>query len=155
MATVVNVSVDDEAIAKLFVPGLAGDGWYWMRRVGEQHKDFAIAAAPKRTGHLATRHSVSLQPNGKYQCRYSVANSAEYAKYVHEGTETPIHSDRTTWSEIIANDAAGISYETPHMVIRASPYSYFNGPTPAVWVDGQPAQPWIVDAFEVILSIYG
>jgi hypothetical protein len=155
MPSVVNVSVDDEAIAKLFVPGLNGDGWHWMRRVGNQHKDFAIAAAPQRTGFLATQHKVSLQPNGKYQCRYSVANYAPYARYVHEGTTGPIHSNRTTMAEINADYAAGLSSVTPHMVVRPSPHSWFNGPVPLLWVEGQSAQPWIVDAAEIIFSIYG
>lgn len=167
------VTINDDTISQLFLPGVHGDGWWWMRKVGNQHKQLAEIIAPKRTGEMAKAHKLFLTPNGRYQVRYTVGNTAYHALFVHEGTRARIYSSRlgkggwNKWavaagkkrlaSASIAKQSreAAFNGSFPMMLVRAAPHSNYATPTLRISVKGQAAQPWLVDAAEIIWQQYG
>lgn len=135
MPTKVRVTVYESAIAAEFLPG--GQAWNQMTLIGSDVAQVAIRTAPSRTGNLRRQHNVAVTPVGKYQCRFSVGNYADYADYVHGGTTGPImpHGDKL-W-------------------IRAAPYSRYPHGAVRFSVAGQKANPWIRDAAEAVGPRWG
>lgn len=128
------VTVNSLAITRLTLPG--GDVWRWARDVGRETMFEAIRRAPSRTGYMKAMHGFTTTPVGARHVQYTVHNDAPYAKFVHGGTTGPIRSTRP----------GGM------LLVRPSPYSYFNRFVPLPSVDGQPAKPWLREASDAVLA---
>lgn len=156
MGTLVRVTINDERIASLFVPG--GDGWGWMRKVGTEQLYETIGRSPIRTGELASSFKLSLTPNGKYQTRYTVGTYSEHAIYVIFGTGPIIWGSGKVMSKprkISKKKGGGMTPTYPLMRIRAAPHSWFANPVLMRFVRGQKANDFMGDAADVILARYG
>lgn len=130
-------TVNSLALDRMFLPG--GDVWAWGRNVRIEMLETAIAYAPGRTGYLRTQHRSAETPRGKQNIQITVANDADYARYVHEGTSGPIRSSRP----------GGM------LLVRPSPYSHFGRFTPLPEVDGQSANPWLRNSMQDVLARHG
>lgn len=86
-------------------------------------------------GRLKGSHSHNTTGN-QYGVFGSVKNSAPYAKFVHEGTHTPI----TAKGKFIVDGVAYMKF-----VIDGTPYR-------REWVQGQASQPWLADAQVAVLA---
>lgn len=137
MADPVRVTIYDTAVDGLFRPG--GQAWNWLGLLGTEHLNLAIAFAPARSGHLKSSHypapiMTSYTSGGQRGSRYTIRNDADYALYVHEGTNGPI----------TASGENGLWVP----VFRGIPYPRHSRPS----VRGQAANPWITRAGEVALA---
>lgn len=142
MPTAVRVTIKDSAVT-MELSSPAGDNWAFMRKIGQEHAWQAALRAPSRTSNLKRSHNLALTPRGTTGVQASVGNYADYARYVHEGTQGPI-------------TAHGWDDGSPaFMAIRPAPHSWFPGGGFARSVAGQTANPWIAEAAEDVYPKYG
>lgn len=137
MAAPVRVTIYDNAVDRLFLPG--GDVWHTMGLIGNEHLSAAIAFAPRRSGHLAASHYpvAILTPYQRRGVRYTIRNDADYALYVHGGTTGPIRGDM------------GLGW------MRVPEYRGSARKVPMLEVSGQAANPWIERAALYALAPWG
>ena len=153
MPTLVKVTVDDEDIARIFMPG--GDAWNWMERVGREQMEYTLAGTPVRTGELRKSMNLALTPNGKNNVRYSVGSYSEHAEYVIFGTTPPIYGDGNFMSKPRRLPNGRMSVSVPLLWIRPAPHSWFAFPFQIRFVDGQMANDFMGRAGTIIYSKYG
>jgi hypothetical protein len=144
MPTLVRSTVDEGAIDRIFK---TGDGWTWMKKVGQEQMFYTLEQTPVRTGDLRRSFNLALTPNGKYKVRYTVGTYSPKAKYVIFGTTPPIYGSGKKYR----NQQHGY----PLMLIKAAPHSWFGHPTTKRFVDGQPENDFMSRAAGIIMSKYG
>ena len=151
MPTKARVTIYDTALDAMFAPG--GDVWGWLiNEVSRAHLAAALAEVPKRSGELARQHNVSVTPYRR-GLRYSLGNYADYAAFVHYGTDGPIvaNGTRTVQRRWGAYDP----HERANRLLVLPPGG---GYPHKIWtreVRGQAANPWIERAAEIALGKYG
>jgi hypothetical protein len=143
MATLVRSTVDEAAIDRIFK---GGDGWDWMKKVGQEQMFYTLEQTPVRTGDLRRSFNLALTPNGKYKVRYTVGTYSRKAKYVIFGTTPPIYG-RGKWM----HKTGGY----PLMLIKPAPHSWFSHPTTKRFVNGQPENDFMSRAADKIMAKYG
>jgi hypothetical protein len=154
MGTLVRVTINDEEIARLFLPPQSA--WRWMEKVGREQYDLTVAGAPVRTGDLKRSFNLAVTPNGKYQARYTVGSYSPHATYVIFGTTPPIYGSGNFMSRPrrIKGGKGKMSTPVPMMRIRAAPHSWFLHPVNLRFVDGQMANDFMGRAADVIIGRY-
>ena len=144
MPTLVRVTVEDQNINRIFLPG--GDAWDWMRKVGQEQMFITLEQTPVRSGELRRSFNLALTPNGANNVRYTVGTYSEHAVYVIFGTTPPIWGD---------GNAMAANPPGPLMLIRPSPHSWSPHPFWKRLVDGQMANDFMGRAGAVIYARYG
>ncbi len=137
MPTTVRVTIKDSSVA-MELSSPAGDNWSFLQKIGQEHAWQAAIKAPSRTANLKRSHNLALTPRGSTGVQASVGNYADYARYVHEGTNGPIFP--------MGGD---------NLWIRPFPHSRFPRGGRAKSVAGQTANPWIAKAAEDVYPKYG
>ncbi len=146
------VTVHQEVIASLFKPG--GDIWKFMTKAAVYHLMIAQGEAPKRTGHMVESISRTVRPAfNKYETMYTLEVHAPYAKYTLTGTRDRITSNRGMVAVNNPNDLTGFRAAT--MVVRPTPYSWYEFPTYRTSVRGQVGNDWLGEATRIMLIKMG
>lgn len=118
------VTVYQSAIQEAFWPG--GTVYENMRRISFENIAHAQRRAPVRTGALQAGMYRVITPFGKYQTRYTIGTTADYAIYTIEGTVGPIYpsTSKVLW-------------------VRPSPHSWYRRRTARISVEGQVGHNWL------------
>lgn len=136
----VRYTTNHAAIESIFHSG--GSAYEKARRMGIETKEAAVAIVLRehtRTGYLASQHGYTVTNAGPNRCRFTVHNDADYARFVHGGTQ-----------EVITSSRPG-----GHMLVRPMPHSFFPTTTALPQVRGQRGDPWMERAMEQVLLLNG
>ncbi len=63
-----------------------GQGYRWLDKVRLQMHRAAVAGSPVRSGEIKASHRSFISGINQWACRAEIANDADHADYVHEGT---------------------------------------------------------------------
>lgn len=143
MPIVYDVDVYRLQIARQFQSG--GQAYRWLDKVRLAMHRACVRNAPARSGDLAGSHSSSIRGVNQYLARAQVVNNAEYAHFVHEGTDGV--SGDGDWIFIPAG-GPGINTTSPYAGRSFSKKRVRS-------VAGQNANPWIDNSCSAIARRYG